>query len=46
MQGICRDEVNAFKLLSEDDSLLKGLAENAFSANIALAFLVASLVVF
>ncbi len=45
MQGIGLHEVHAFKFLSEDDALLQGLAGKAFSANIALAFLVANLLV-
>ncbi len=45
VQGFGLDEVDAFELLSGDDALLRGLAGNACSANIAFAFLVASLLV-
>ena len=43
VQGIGPNEVNAFHLDKEEDSLQRVLAGNAFSANIALVFLVASL---
>ena len=43
VQGIGVEEANAFELFLEEDSLLRSLAGNAFSANICLAFLVAAL---
>ena len=43
LQGIGGPEAEAFNLLIEDDALLRGLAGNAFCANITCAFLVASL---
>ena len=43
VQGIGLNEIEAFGLSSEKESLLKSLAGNAFSANIAAAFFVASL---
>ncbi len=45
VQGIGLHEVRAFQLKSEEDTLLRELAGNCFPANIALAFLVASLLV-
>lgn len=43
VQGIGIQEANATNLLLEDDSLLRTLAGNAFSANICCAFFVAAL---
>ena len=43
MQGVGRDEAEAFELLVEDDALLRVLAGNAFCANICLVFLIAAL---
>ena len=43
VQGIGVEEANAFELLLEEDSLLRSLAGNAFSANSCLVFLVAAL---
>ena len=43
MQGIGKDEAEAFELLLEEDGLLRQLAGNAFCANICLVFLIAAL---
>ena len=43
MQGIGSEEAKAFRLLSEEDAMLRQLAGNAFCANIRLVSLVAVL---
>ena len=43
IQGIGPNEVKAFHLEEEEDALLRVLAGNGFCANIALVFLVGSL---
>lgn len=42
MQAVQRKEVEAFQLCSEEDSLLKDLAGNAFTGNILAAYILAA----
>ena len=45
LQGIQSKEMNSFELGAEDDTLLRDLSGNAFTANIIAAFLIAGMLV-